>query len=244
MEQLIPTPDTKLAAVLATLGFPLKLRDVHDEQSGRTDYTWQITPISVSRPSLSLAELLKLYRSGELETKDPEHPFLDGMHALRNRERILTLIKEGRSITLAECPGGKRTCYVHHAAVEVPASFGRFVTRDFRLVCALGRMGIPLVSWQGVTGSHEWTLAKRSVLPGLKLDAATVSLALEQNTLGEDHPIRFCIKALENHSRCLNAIAQSKSVILIRKPRSMRAAWIHQDATDHAFERIAKHFRV
>ncbi len=244
MEIHIPTQDTKLAAALSTLGFPLKLRDVLDDTSGKVDHTWQIGTVSVSRPGLKLNELLKHYRDGTLATNDPEHPLLDGLYVLRIRERILSVIKDGRSIALAECEGGKRTAYIHHPTIEAPMSFGRFTSRDFRFVCALGRLGIPIVSIKGIAGSNEFTTTARSVVAGMKYDAVSLHAALTNDNLAEDHPLRICIKTLENHSRCLNAIKASRHTVLLRKPNSKKAVWVHEDASDAAYDRAQKHFRI
>lgn len=244
MELYIPTPDTKLAAALSTLGFPVKLRDVLDDVTGSEQLTWQITPKSVSLPALKLHNLIKHLRDGTLEKEDPQHPLLDGIAVIRNRERILDLLKQGRPITLAVCAGNVRTCYVHHPLVDPPVSFGRFKTTDFRLVCALGRLGIPLVSFTGSHGSYEFTTTSKAVVAGMHYDATALDLARKRETLSPEHPLLYCIKTLENHSRLLNVISASRHTVMIRKPGSKKAAWIHEDASNDAYDRVRKHLRI
>lgn len=240
----IPTPDTKLASALSTLGFPSRLRIVHDDVSGKDDITWQIGTSSLTRPGVKLHELIAFLRNGTLEIKDPGHPLLDGLGALRNRERILSLLKQGRSIALAEDQSGTRTSYIHHPTITPPVSFGRYITRDFRLVCALGRFGFPLVKFQGTSGNYEFTVTMGSVLKLTPLFASVIAEKLKDDTLDAEHGIRYAIKTLENHSRLLKAIAETSPKILLRKPKSSRAAWVDANATASAFDQVRRHFKV
>ncbi len=252
----IPTPDTKLAASLGTMGFILRLRKVLDEKSGTQELTWQIAPNAPTRPNLKLHELIRNLRDRTLEKKDPQHPLLDGLGSCRNRERILGHIHDGREIALGEDESGKRSCYVHSPAVAPPASFGRYVTRDFRVVCALGRFGFPIVKWTGNPGSYEFTVTARSVLPLLPGDAWHLVRGYEllqdaerdaapcDAALDPDHPFCYAMRTLENHTYLLGIIKSARQKILMRKPRSRKAVFIDEDASDAAYDLAARHFKV
>jgi len=245
-EAWLPTHDTKIATALFTLGFPGRLRYVFDEKEGKPDFTWQMGTASLTVRGLDPRKLINSFEKGDLEQKEPEHLFLEGIGPLRNRERILgsTFMKGQRSICLGLCTGSKRTAYIHDATWTPPASMGRFRTKDFRLVCALGRVGIPLVATAGIDGHYEFTTTQHSLLQGTFYHAGAIAAELQADRLPAEHPVRWGVKNLQNFARLSRVIDQAKATVLVRKPNSQKAAWIHEDASNEAWDRVSRHFRI
>lgn len=252
MEARLPTHDTNIAAALFTLGFPGKCRSVLNDATGKVDITWQMGLHSVTNPRLKDARtIVGDYHNGKLEATAPAHFFLEGLRALRNRERLLSWIKGGRSIRLAlvqrdtGCqPVHQRTLYIHGEAQSPPALLGRFQTTDFRLVCALGNFGIPLIHHEGSPGHYRFTVTQGSLLTGSMFNAPLLARSHAAGRLDASHPLAFAMKTLENHSRLVKHTNECRKTLLLRKPGSSKKAFIDEAASDHAFDRVSKFFKI
>lgn len=235
-----------LAAALATLGFPVRPRKVHDDRSGDKDVTWQIGGGNEAMPVCNLGILLEAVKTGKLEATDPDHPLLDCIRALRNRERLLKHLLNGQPLTLARDVHCARSSFVNAAAAEPPVSLGRSVTRDFRFVCAAGILGFGLVGWKGTDGHHEFTITEKSIFPGMLL-ASVIFRKLNDGTLEKDtpeHPIIYGMMACRNYSRLVKHLESAGELVLLRPKGTERRAWIDPTASDRAWDKVRKHFKV
>jgi len=97
---------TKQVAVLAALGIPVSTERVWRDRQGDERITFlhggrSVHPHRSALPSAK--QLIKLYRTGELQRTDAQHPMLDGMRAIANLLALKAWIKDGQGHVLGMC---------------------------------------------------------------------------------------------------------------------------------------------
>lgn len=255
------TSNTKLAANLGALGFPIKTQIIRDDRSGKSETHFYIGDVSLYRPSLARDRLLKSWAAPKseerLETQDPLHPFLQGLRVEHNYEMLLDAQKTGRKLKLVGVGGSHATEY--RDGEESPAMiFARDVIRirDLSLAAALGTLGIPVVKIEGAGRDHTYTLPAKG--HPLKLadgsvgsyDASVISrrvpgkIDLELETSDPDHPLVAAYNVRAVHVQLIKHLHEEKKLLWLRPPGTGRTALISEAATNRVLDRVQKHFRV
>lgn len=96
-----------IAVALATIGARWTLHNVHEVIGGHSAddrAVFRFAPVTKIRNGsghvtvVNVAQLLSMFRSGELEKVDPEHPFLYCLQTLTNLQRMRDLTNHGTKV--------------------------------------------------------------------------------------------------------------------------------------------------
>jgi hypothetical protein len=249
------TRNTALAAALGTLGVKVKSEkqtrvisrargDIVEDP--RLTFHLGMMP---RESTLSTQALIKRLRSGQLEREMPDHPLLDALGGTLNRECLLEWLKNGTRMRLAQCGPG-RTRYIPGEETEamkrlMPMQLSG--TRDLKIVAALGRVGIPLIRWDGPRDHRIfWVATKGHNMQGLFHDADDLVKRLRSGELEKQepaHPFLIAWEGLRNFNRLLDHLHREKELLLLTAPGTQRAAFLDERATGKAHDRAADHLK-
>lgn len=243
------TLDTAQAATFGTLGMPIKMQTTLLELTGKRETRFQIALQSLDR-TYDTNEIRSLWKSGELESKYPGHPFLTCMRALFNRQAILDLQKNANPKTLVKVAGCEVYQYVNGGVGLAGVKHGTeaIETSDLKMVAALSTVGLPLLAITGPEGDHRYYLPRygparadgQPVADGLALMTAW---RRDKEEVPWEHPFAQACRVLYNRERIIQAIARDVEMVLLIKPKSnWRSALIRADATPAAFDQVKRHF--
>lgn len=243
------TNNTKLAAVFAALGFHIETRAteiLERKVSGRERF---FVADHSTRLNLKRDFLRNAWATGELAKADPLHPFLVGMAAVTNYERLLIMQSRGERYRLVTVPGGWE---YRQGEEDSRLMLARDLvqTTDLPLAAAMGAIGVPVVRFDGGQGS------RRYVMPNQGLDttqrasadlmrravAGKLDLALESTE--PQHPLCAAYQAsyalgrlnahMKGHYRC----------IVLKAPGSQKRALVTENATNRVMDKVQKHFGI
>jgi len=249
MEIWTATRDTRLAASLGTLGVPIRLDSMIDERTGRSQTTFYLGVSSADGGVFvpNTKALKDRYEKKELDTEEPEHPLLDCLRGMYNWSMILDAVNKGRRIRLARVPGTSRTIYVDSDSgfPGVEGHGGLLRTGDVKMVAALGVVGVPILRVEGARGSRKFTLP----CVGMKVggeparDAGLLMKQYREDTFTDfEHPFLYAMKAQVAKERLLDALNSEEKMVLIRKPRSSKAAYVNEGASDEKLDKMKRFF--
>lgn len=250
------TRNTDLAAALGTLGFACSTHAVVDQASGRkrTAFFFGRESLAAEFKALSSRQLIKDFESGQLERECPEHPLLDCLAGCLNRSRILDWLNQSHPMCLhAVQHGGQPVRMIYAHGSELPSFMlgNAFVTTpDLKKVAALGRVGCPLIKWEGHPTARRFYVAKHGhFLKGERLDALQIfqdyaargsdgkrKLEREQ----PEHPFLYVMRCLENRDRLLDHLNREIEVVVMQA-LSGKKAFVRADASDAALARAEQH---
>lgn len=247
-EQHTLTRDTRLAAALGSLGIPIEIRKQQDATTGKLLVLLHLGLRSVCgrHDSRSLKHGIK---SGKLEAKDPAHEALTALRAMHNREARLDFLNKGVFMRLVQVPRTMLWQYVP-GDTGLPGRAGAkelIETADGKLVDALALVGVPLLAIDGPRGDHRYFLPRYGhPRPDGKppADALALMQAWRKNrdAMPPDCPFTQGMWGLINRERLVNAINTQIETILLRKPRSQKAAVLSANAPDSTFDQVKRHF--
>lgn len=260
MEGWIQTTNTKIAACLGALGIPIRTDVCQDERTGRHLTTF-FCGLSSALPGMrhETEGVLRDWKSGALEKSDPWHPFLCGLRAEHNYELLLDAQARGRRLRLAAVAGGHATLYADGDETPQMKSAASVVqTRDLSLAAALGTLGLPVIRMAGQTGTLAYTLPQlgHALLrfPSgevVRWDAATIMRRAEPGRLDlllertePHHPLVAAYNARHVHNCLRRHLHETGRLVLLRKPCSMRAAYVSENASGRVMDRVARHFQI
>lgn len=241
------TRDTKVGAVMGTLGMPLRLRATLDEKTGTRFVRIYMGLISLDR-KYDTRKLISRTRSGWLQANEPGHAMLNCLRSIENWNMVLDCQNKGTRIELVQVPGTEVWQYVEGDR-GLPGIAGQaevIETQDLKMVAALGLVGLPLLAITGSANHHKYYLPRRGPrradgLPAVDGMALRDAWWADKKSVPWEDPFAQGARTLFNRERLLDAIRDEKSRVLIRKPRSVRAVLIREDAADEAFD-AAKDF--
>lgn len=264
------TPNTKLAAALGALGFPMTPEVDYDEHTGRESTEWKIGDRSAWHPALlSRDELLKQWKKGDLAKGDPLHPMLQGLSCEHNQEMLRDAQNKGRRIRLVGVRDSHATEYRDgQEASEMVNAAGLFQTEDLSLCAALGTLGIPVVKIEGAGAHHRYflpleghplrlpdgTVARYSSVwlarrftppedwPEAEKRRCATDLQLEHDE--PSHPVVSAYNCRRVHHQLLAVVRGFQRRIHLRPPGTSRAAIIGEKASDRVLDRVRQHFRI
>lgn len=244
-----PTHSLSLASCLGALGFPIRTDVVLDERSGE-----EVTTLYVSLRSLWNAMttdgLNNDWHSGSLEQADPQHPFLCGLRACHNANMIASSLRNEDRIRLTLVGDDHSTIYTEGDELPSLREPDELIeTTDAGLVAALGVIGIPMIEHENglfrlprfghsvKAASGEW----------MRHDAQALIQQLRDGSLeqGEpQHPLVSAYNARCVHAQILRHLDATGRRVLLRKPRSLRSAFISEKASNDMLDRVQRHFRI
>jgi hypothetical protein len=242
------TLDTAQAATFGTLGMPIKMQTTLLELTGKRETRFQIALYSIDR-TYDTSDIRKRWRDGELESKQPAHPFLTCMRALFNRQEILDLQKNGSAKTLRKVAGCDIYQYVNGGAglPGVKQGTEALETSDLKMAAALSTVGLPLLAITGPEGDHKYYLPRYGPARagGMPVDGLSLMQAWrrDKEEIPWENPFAQACRVLHNRERFIQAITRDVEMVLLIKPRSSwRSALIRADATPAAFDQVKRHF--
>lgn len=243
------TLDTASAATFGTLGVPIRLETTLVEQTGKRTTRFHLALTSLDR-AYDTSKIRAHFRSGKLEDRTPDHPFLTGMRSLQNRRTLHDTLKTGARYQLVKVPRTELWQYVP-GGPGLPGTHGLLdviETTDLRIVAALGVIGIPLLAITGSAPHHRFYLPRYGApradsIPPMDGVHLLASWRRNMEEIPWEHPFAQAARTQHNHARLLHAIQQDTEMVLLIKPRSgWKSALIAADATPAAFDKVKHHF--
>jgi hypothetical protein len=120
-------------------------------------------------------------------------------------------------------------------------------TTDAGLVAALGVIGIPMIEHESglfrlprfghtvKAPSGEW----------MQHDAQALIQQLREGRLEQtQHPLVSAYNARSVHDQILRHLHATGRRVLLRKPRSLRSAFVSEQASNDMLDRVQRHFRI
>ena len=244
-----PTHSLSQASCLGALGFPIRTDVVLDERSGEEVTTFYVGLRSLWN-AMATDALINDWHSGRLEQADPLHPFLCGLRACHNANTIASSLRNEDRIRLTLTADDHVTIYDDGDELPSLRDADELIeTTDAGLVAALGVIGIPMIEHESglfrlprfghsvKAPSGEW----------MRYDAQALIQQLRENRLERDepqHPLISAYNARCVHDQILRHLHATGRRVLLRKPRSLRSAFISEQASDDMLDRVQRHFRI
>jgi hypothetical protein len=244
-----PTHSLGLAACLGALGMPIRTDVVLDERSGE-----EVTTLNVGLQSLwngmSTDGLIGDWKSGRLESADPLHPFLCGLRACHNATLLASSLRNDLPRRLVLTASDHATIYAEGAELPILRQANELIeTTDFELVAALGVIGIPMIEHErGLFRLPRWGHTVMSATgEWIRHDAQNLVTGLRDGSLEQDdpqHPLVSAYNARAVHGQLTRHLNGTVRRVLLRKPRSLRSAFVPENASDDLLDRVQRHFRL
>jgi len=168
----VQTKNTKLAASLIGLGFPVELDWLHDVspqgKEGKTVLEFRFQQRSLRPEFASMSPAIgKDWECGALEKSDAMHPLCVAMRAQHNYDRVLGM-QRGEVMNLRstawlgepELNRPRMTVYRKASQFDPVTNFSpRHVPEtDLALVASLAGVGLPVIAMDGAEGSRRYWL--------------------------------------------------------------------------------------
>lgn len=245
MEQWITSRDTKLAAAFGTLGMVVRVSNQVDERSGKELVRFSISVRDVEGKQ-DTGKLRSVFKSGDLEAKQPAHPLLTIHRGFQNRELILDCGNKGTFIELVQVPGTDIWQYVPGRTGLPGVKRGQAVikTGDLKMVAALGIKGLPLLKIEGPEGNRIYWVEGLRMSPLGPVDAAELMMAwrADRESVPWADPFAQAMRGLCTRERVLDAVRECERKILIRPGKGIKSAVISEQATDKAWLEVKRFF--
>lgn len=249
MEQWTLTTDTRFAAAMGTLGVPIRVESVMDTRDNRSRVRFFLGLLSVD--GLSKTKLLRRQlRSGVLEDTQPAHPLLNIFRGFENRNMLLDCGNQGARIRLVQVPGTECWQYVESdtGLPGLPKRDAEIIkTGDLKLASALGVVGLAVIHIEGPQGSRQYFLPRYGMQRGGglgRVDGLKLMQAWRQDKASVPwaDPFAQASRGLYTRERLLDIVNRHQPQILMRKPRSNKAAILDPNASDEAFDIVHDFF--
>ena len=231
---------TKMVAVLAALGIPITTEKVWRDNWGDERVTYLHGPRSVHahRAALPVAkDLAKLYKTGELHKRDPQHPMLDGLRAIANLQAIRTWQSEAQTHQLAQC-ADHRCLLVPGAPVGHGISEPSIVrTANIHRAAALCLMGCHLMRIDEPSKGQpayefenlpEWLDGE---------SAAQLITDHKSGVMDQTHPFAFAVECTRTWQKLLHHVEEEITLLMFKAKDEPRYAFVREDASDRARQR-------
>ncbi len=247
-EQWTSTLDTREAAACGTLGIPARLETTFVEKTGQRVSRFHLAACCLEC-IYQTKPILTGYRKGTLEQRDAAHPFLTIQRGFINRLLLLDLQNQGKFCRLARVPGTELWQYVpgESGLAGITGNAEVIRTTDLKLVAALGVCGLPLLRLEGTGRNHAYFLprygpARADGKPPVDGHALRVAWCADKESVPWEDPFAQAMRGLYNRERFLDAVNRDAALVLLQKPRSQKAAFIHEAAGEAALRRVQEHF--
>jgi hypothetical protein len=220
---------------------------VLDERSGDEVTTFYVGLQSLWN-AMTTDGLNNDWHSGSLEQADPLHPFLCGLRACHNANMIASSLRNEDRIRLTLVGDDHATIYTDGDELPSLRKADELIeTTDAGLVAALGVIGIPMIEHENglfrlprfghsvKAPSGEW----------MRHDAQALIEQLREGRLEQtQHPLVSAYNARSVHDQIRRHLQATGRRVLLRKPRSLRSAFVSEQASDDMLDRVQRHFRI
>jgi hypothetical protein len=242
------TRDTKEAAALSTMGVRVRIDKAVDGKSGKEYYTFYLGAED-DDSRRQVARLRKMYREKELARQAPKHPMVWCLVALRNRERVLDLVNQGRFVRSVPLVGGQFILRDSDTGLPgLPEKSGVVMrVKELELAVSLVTLGVPLLSCSGPKGDRLFHFANTKP-SGKGMEVPNVYELVYDYRKGRlaaevpEHPLLYAMLAQYNRAKLIKAMREQVQMVIVQKPRSMKSALVRADASDPAWDRVQRHF--
>jgi len=235
---------TKQVAVLSALGIEIVTNRTWLDREGREQmvYVHGLTSLYEHRAGLAAKVVVHAYRKGELQTTDPENPFLDGLRAIHNL-LALQAWTDGQPQIL------EPIITAHRALLTPGAEYGDNVaciaTISPARAAALALLGYSILRIDSHNGKPVYRIANESIFPP-PIDEAPVTAAQlvaqhKANELTQTHPMAFAYNACRAYRQLLRHCNEEPVQLMLRAKGSTRSAFVLDGATGRA-KREAERF--
>lgn len=249
------SPVTREMTALYTLGYRVVPEQVADDLTGtrRTVFHHGAYCRHPQRAALLPAKkLVKMYRSGELEKADPEHPFLDCLRAMANWDALEAWRRRNVRCCLAAdaYPAGlplmaRRTRLV--AGEPAKAAGTPVYVGNAANAAALALVGVPVLGLREQAGRTVYELQAAGEALGGREPVKTAELLQDarEGRLAWDHPLLLAREAVTNLVAMLNTLhaAEEHTMVTWRNKTNRRQAAVLSSASAEARDMAFRHMR-
>lgn len=232
---------TKQVAVLAALGIEIVTNRTWLDREGREQmvYVHGLTSIHEHRSGLAAKVMVHAYRKGELQTTDPEHPFLDGLRAIHNLLALQSWT-DGQPQILEPITTAQRALLTPGAEYgdDVPC----IATISPARAAALALLGYPILRIDSHDGKPVYRIANECIFTHEQsVTAAELVAKHKANQLAQTHPLAFAYNAIRSYRQLLRHCEEEPVQLMLRAKGSTRSAFVLDGATGRA-KREAERF--
>lgn len=244
---------TKQVAVLAALGVEIVTNRTWLDREGREQlvFVHGLKSTHEHRAGLAAKVMVHAYRKGDLQTTDPEHPFLDGLRAIHNllalqswtdgQMQILEPIETAQRALLS--PGTPYASEMPCIATISPARAAALALLGYRVLRIDSHAGKPVYRIANESIFAPSILSDSLLLPDRapKVTAAELVAQHKANELPPTHPLAFAYDAIRAYRQLIRHCHEEPVQIMLRAKGSTRSAFVLDGATGRA-KREAERF--
>lgn len=259
MPEAYSTTNTKHAAAISALGFPIEIHldaeVINDNFSGKQMTQFCFQNESVYRPNETLDSMRQTWAAGKLPAM---HPLLIGLNSCHNFELLREHQRNGRRLRLVPFDGSQRFEYrdgEELPQLRMPATCVQM--GDMNLAAAMGVIGFPVVDISGPHGEHLYTLPQfghpRKIGNVFQTEDAAVlikrcipgRLPLVLEDTHPNHPLCIAYNAVHHWAQLRNIVHKRQRTLILRWPtRTHRMAVISEHACDRVLDAVTAHYRL
>lgn len=249
------SPVTREVSALAFLGFPVVVEQAHDDLTGQSRTIFKHARNSVDPQRLGLPtakELIRLYKSGELEKKDALHPLLDGLRAMASFDALEQWRLRGATCCLAAdglLPGQPPELAPRARLVAgIPPQGGEVCgVANVANAAALALVGVPVIALREHGNGVAYVMAATGVSlkgqPGVK--TAELLQQARDGALAWDHPFLLGRAAVLALVKMLAVAKEAEGHVMItwRNRKDQRMAEVLSSSAPAAFDMAHRHMK-
>lgn len=249
-----------IAAAFAGLGFRVVINETEIiELKQWKNLRFEVSDTSLTNPRLpSRDDLYRGWKEGTLEKLDNDHPFLCGIWAGLNMEKLMKMQDTGESFHLVRQLGSP--LYRYEPGVEdlrLKLAPVRHATTDLPLAAAVGLAGLPVTNIDGEPGYRRYLFpdATHEHLAGIDevmlMPVSKFFPRIERGKPGlqlglthPQHPVIFGYNGAYAYGEILRKLKGLKKRLLIKDPYSDRRALVPENPSPGLEDEMRQHFRI
>lgn len=254
------TNSHKIAAAFAGLGFRVVINETEIiELDQWRNLRFEVSETSLTNPALPHRDdLYRGWREGTLEQIDSDHPFLCGIWAGHNMERLMKMQATAQRFRLHRPAGSP--LYRYEPGEENPRLMVQPVkhaTVDLPLSAAVALVGLPVTSFDGEPGRRRYLFPDQTledVMSPSAAQAIPVSALFARIERGRpnlqlglthpQHPVVHGYNGSHAYGVLLSKLKTLKKRLLIKDPYSDRRALVPETPSKKFEDEIRAHFRI
>ncbi len=254
------TSNRPLAAAFAGLGFRVVINETEIiELKQWKNLRFEVSDTSLTNPRLPQRDdLYRGWKEGTLETLDSDHPFLCGIWAGYNMEKLMKMQDTDESFRLVLTPGSP--LYRYEKGAENPLlklAAVRHATVDLPLAAAVGLAGLPVTCIDGEAGRRRYLFPDETLEHLIVADAAMLvpviqffpritrgKPSLQLGITHPQHPVVHGYNGSYAYGVLLRELKALKKRLLIKDPFSDRRALVPENPTRALEDEVRQHFQI
>jgi len=253
------TRNRTIAAAFAGLGFKVTLNETEIIELDQWQHLrFEVSEKSLTHPRLpSRDDLFIGWKDATLEKLDNDHPFLCGIWACHNMEKLMKRQDTAAPFALHLAPGSP--LYRYESGPEDPRfqlAPVQHATRDLPLAAAVGLLGLPVIDFDGEPGRRRYLMPDLTHAPLRTTEGHPLSIqdlfqriengkpSLALGLRDPQHPLIHAYNGTYAYGEILRQIKVIKKRLLIKDPFSSRRAIVPETPTRQFEDELVRHFRV